>query len=126
MESTKDFVTQLRKQRKPRHHKLISFDLSALFTSVPLDNTLDIIMRRINVDKEIETNIPEEFLKELLLLYTKNVILSFDNVLYNQTDGVAMGSPLDPVIANILMVDLEKKIVPKLYNCMNETLETVC
>jgi hypothetical protein len=27
---------------------------------------------------------------------------------YGQTDGVAMGSPLSPVIANIYMVDYEK------------------
>lgn len=31
-------------------------------------------------------------------------------------DGVAMGSPLGPVLANIFMVELENEIVPKLEN----------
>ena len=33
---------------------------------------------------------------------------------YIQIDGVAMGSPLGPVLANIFMVELEKIIIPKL------------
>ena len=48
----------------------------------------------------------------------KNVIFSFNDELYNQTDGVAMGSPLGPVIANIFMVELERKTLPKLRNYM--------
>ncbi|XP_057310566.1 uncharacterized protein LOC130648530 [Hydractinia symbiolongicarpus] len=35
---------------------------------------------------------------------------------YKLVDGVAMGSPLGPVLANIFMVELEKEIVPKLEN----------
>jgi hypothetical protein len=33
----------------------------------------------------------------------------FDGQFYEQTDGVAMGSPLSPVIANFFMEDHEKK-----------------
>ena len=34
---------------------------------------------------------------------TKSVEFSFNNVMYKQTDGVAMGSPLDPALANIFV-----------------------
>ena len=34
--------------------------------------------------------------------------------IYIQIDGVAMGSPLGPILANIFMVELEKIIIPKL------------
>ena len=34
---------------------------------------------------------------------------SYDGKFYEQTDGVAMGSPLSPVIANFFMEDFEKK-----------------
>ena len=33
-------------------------------------------------------------MKELLSLCTKNVRFSFDDIIYQQCDGVAMGSPL--------------------------------
>ena len=36
---------------------------------------------------------------------------SFGDKLYDQVDGVAMGSPLGPVVANIFMSDFEKKVL---------------
>ena len=60
----------------------------------------------------MKTNIPREELKELLELCTKQVHFSFNNTLYKQSDGVAMGSPLGPVLAGIFMVDLETKVMP--------------
>ena len=47
-------------------------------------------------------------------LCTKNVHFSFDNDIYIQIDGVAMGSHLGPVIANIFMVERQTSLVPKL------------
>ena len=53
-------------------------------------------------------------MKKLLTICTKNVHFSFNNDIYIQIDGVAMGSPLGPVLANIFMVKLENVLVPKL------------
>ena len=53
-------------------------------------------------------------MKKLLLLCTKNEHFTFNNETYQQIDGVAMGSPLGPVIAGIFMVELETNIVPTL------------
>ena len=47
-------------------------------------------------------------MKELLLLCTKNAHFTFNNEIYQQCDGVAMGPPLGPVITGIFMVELEK------------------
>ena len=48
-------------------------------------------------------SIPEAVLKKLLLKATTEVEFSFDNVMYRQIDGVAMGSPLGLVLANIFV-----------------------
>ena len=39
---------------------------------------------------------------------------SFDNVLFEQINGVSMGSCLAPVLANIILTELEKVIVDDL------------
>ena len=70
------------------------------------------------MEKEIVTNITLNELKELLLLCTKNVHFSFNGQFYLQIDGIAMGSPLGPVIAGILMVELERSLLPKLSSYM--------
>ena len=53
-------------------------------------------------------------MKDLITLCTKNVPFTFNNEIYQQRDGVAMGSPLRPVLAGIIMVKLENSIFSKL------------
>ena len=43
---------------------------------------------------------------------------SFEGDLYKQINGVAMGSPLGPVLANVFMVELEKNLVPTLSDIL--------
>ena len=38
----------------------------------------------------------------------------FNDEIYIQSDGVAMGSPLGPLLANIFMTSLEEEVIPKL------------
>ena len=51
-------------------------------------------------------------MRKLLLLYTKNVHFCFGSDIYQQNDGVTMGSPLGLVLAGIVMVELETRIIP--------------
>ena len=53
-------------------------------------------------------------MKELLYLWTKNAHFTLNSNTYVQADGVAMGSPYGPVLANIFMVELEQNIIPTL------------
>ena len=53
-------------------------------------------------------------MKELLLLCTKNVHFTFNGQIYIQVDGVAMGSPLAPLLADIFMIELERSLIPNL------------
>ena len=57
-------------------------------------------------------------MKKLLLLCTKNVHFTFNNKIYQQCDGVAIGFPLGPVIAGIFMVELERTLLPRLTEYM--------
>ena len=102
--------------RIPPGYKMVSFDVVSLFTNVPLDERIDIIIKRIYDKKEINTDIPKKEMKELLYLCTKNAHFTLNNKTYLQVDGVAMGSPLGPVLANIFMGELERNIITTLSN----------
>lgn len=77
--STDHLLETLEGKSVPPNHKIVSFDVTSLFTNVPLEYTIDIILRRIYDEKEIRTNIPKKDMKTLLLLCTKNVHFSFND-----------------------------------------------
>ena len=58
-------------------------------------------------------------MRDLLLLCTKNVHFSYSGDIYTQANGVAMGSPLNPVLAGIFMVELERPLLPTLRQNMS-------
>ena len=97
---------------------MISFDVSSLFTMIPLDFTIYLTLKRIYGDKEIETKISRKDMKNLLSICTKNVHFTFGNNIYQQKDGAAMGSPLGPVLTGIFMVHLERTLIPGLEKFM--------
>ena len=53
-------------------------------------------------------------LKQKLTLSVKSFCFLFNDVYYKQIDGVAMGSPVGPLLANLLLVCYEYKL---LENC---------
>ena len=114
-----EFINNIKSEKVPIGHSFISFDVKSLFINVPLDYAINIILRRIYDNNELYTNISKKEKKELLLLCTKNVHFTFNNKIYQQCDGVAMGSPLGPVIAGIFMVELEKSLIPTLIEHMS-------
>lgn len=104
----------------------------SLFTYVPLDITIKVILRRIYDENEIQTKIKWSEIKELLLLLIKNVHFIFDNDIYQQHDGVAMWSALGPVIPWIFIVKLERTPLPRLIEfmttwkwCIDEAIATI-
>ena len=89
---------------------------------MPLDKTIEIILERVYEKKEITTTIPKREMKELLYLCTKTVHFSFSNEIYMQNDGEVMDSPLEPVLANIFMVELERTAIQSLSDKIKLTL----
>ena len=52
-------------------------------------------------------------MKKLLIDACTKTSFIFHNNIYEQKDGVSMGSPLGPVLANIVMTELEEKVIKK-------------
>ena len=93
---------------------LISYDVTSLFTNIPLQETIDIAINLI-FNPNPNLNITRKELKKRFLFTTSQIHFIFSSKFYNQIDGVAMGSPLAPVLANIFMGFHESKWLNK-YN----------
>ena len=100
---------------------MISFDVSSLFINIPLDDTVNIILdslfSEINTITSNGCSFNRAHFKKLLEFAVKDNNFIFNNQLYEQIDGVVMGSPLGPAFAKIFMCALEKKF---LSNCPSD------
>ena len=105
LRDTFEFV-ELVKDLDLSSQRMISFDVTSLFTNVPLIETIDFICNYIE-SANFAVNLPTRDLRELLLRCTFDIQFRFDGCLYRQTDGVAMGSPLGPLLSDIFMGSLE-------------------
>ena len=86
---------------------MVSFDVESLFTSIPLDECIDLAITYIYQGNPGLKISPTD-LKTLFSFATTETHFSFKDVFYDQIDGVAMSSPLAPVLANLFMEHHEK------------------
>ena len=85
-----------------------SLDVDSLFTNFPLDETIDICINHLFENTDTVEGFKKSELKQLLCLATKEPYFIFNGLLYKQIDGVAMGSPLGPFLANAFLSYYEK------------------
>ena len=74
--------------------------MTSLFTDIPLQETVDIAINVI-FNHNHHLNINKKELKKPFLFATSQTHFIFNSKFYNHFDGVAMSSPLAPVLANI-------------------------
>jgi hypothetical protein len=107
--------------------KLISFDVTNLFTRVSLDRTIELITLKLygpehtcTYNKQIKkpqwcSNCKNRSeMKKLLDISTKDSHFLFNGKVFAQTNGIAMGSSLGPLFADIYMNHLESKLMKRL------------
>ena len=101
--STHDFVEQVKHINLAPGECLSSYDVSALFTSVPVDPALKVIKDLLEKDPTLKerTVLPVEDITLLLEFCLKNTYFSFQGQFYEQVKGAAMGSPVSPIVANL-------------------------
>ena len=109
--STHDFVEQVKQLTLAPGECLRSYDVSPLFTSVPVDPALKVIMDLLEKDPIVKdrTVLTVNDIIQLLEFCLKNMYFSFQDQFYEQVKGVAMGSPVSPTVANLYMEYFEQK-----------------
>ena len=87
---------------------IASLDAESLFTNISLEETVKNCVNDLFSNNFYSGKLSRKNLYDLLKLATTESSFIFDNKLYKQIDGVAMGSPLGPTLANAFVCHYEK------------------
>jgi hypothetical protein len=122
LNSTTSFLDKLKAFAFNPKDKLISFDVESLFTNVPINETIDLIANYVYAqDEDKQPPFKKLIFKRMLTLATGGFFM-YNGKMYQQVDGVTMGSPLGPTLANFFLAHYESKLLsvhkefhPRLY-----------
>ena len=88
---------------------MASFDIKSLFTNISLDETIEMINNELFKDESTHLYYTKKQFINLLDLAIKDSPFLFNNNLYVQVDGVAIGSCLGPTLTNAFLCHHETK-----------------
>ena len=123
VKDSKHLVNILKEVQTEEQDIMVSFDVESLFTNVPTDETLEILKELLDKDDSLSsrTPIPKDTVLELTRLCLTTTYFQYKDSFYQQKSGMAMGSPLSPLMANIFMEWFEERALdtalkkPKLW-----------
>ena len=96
----------------------MSFDVSALLTSIPVQSTIEAMKKKLEQDTELQQRTPMSInnILELLEFCICNTYFLFQGQFYEQTQGATIESPVSPVVANIYMELFEDRALTSAVN----------
>ena len=111
--NSKQFADEMKEMKLEEGECITSYNVTALFTSIPIPSALDITKKKLEQDAELSkrTIKPADTILELLDFCLNNTYFVFQGTFYEQTRGAAMGSPISPIIANIFMKAFEHRAI---------------
>jgi hypothetical protein len=118
------FVEEITTIPNSEEYIMASFDVTSLFTNIPLQETIGIATQHLYEDDQQQAPIMKRtWFQQLLELSVKDILFTFNEQLFAQVDGVAMGNPLGPTLANIFLChheclwleDCPTEFKPRLY-----------
>ena len=89
---------------------MASLDVESLFTNIPLNERINNCVSDQHNKNLYNGKLNKRDLFELLETGTSESSFNFDYLLYKQVDGVAMGSPLGPILANVFYAIMKKNV----------------
>ncbi|XP_062710247.1 uncharacterized protein LOC134288682 [Aedes albopictus] len=98
--SSFEFCDEVNNVTLPEGYVMISLDVTSLFTNVPRSLVIKNIIERWN---EVKTQINLDLFLEIVEYCMEASFFCFEGQYYKQTYGTAMGSPLSPIVADIVL-----------------------
>ncbi|XP_063975376.1 uncharacterized protein LOC135161598 isoform X2 [Diachasmimorpha longicaudata] len=106
-------VKKIRSLNLPDDFEMISMDAVSLFTNIPIVLVIAGIKKRWKWIQKY-TKITQDSFIDAVSLCVNASTFQFNNIKYQQIFGAAMGSPLSPIVAEIVLQDLENFCIKKL------------
>ena len=109
LKNTQHFIQQIQGKRLESGEVIPSFGVKALFTSVPVATSIQIVKQILQQDPTLpqRTNMSIQQITTLLECCFTNTDFLFQGKYYEQVQGAAMGSPISSLIANLFMEEFE-------------------
>lgn len=82
---------------------MASFDVENLYTNIPVPETITITINELFKDTDRAGNIKRKYFDKLLTYAAIESYFLFDGKLYQQINGISMGSPISPALANAFL-----------------------
>ena len=101
IENSFDFAKEIADQDSKLF--MASVDIKSLFTNIPLEETISVCCDSLCSNGTKVNKINRVDFKKLLRAALQNKFFNFEGKIYKQIDGVAMGSPLGPTLANAFL-----------------------
>ena len=115
VKNSTDFINQIKNIKVPKNYIMASFDIESMFNSIPIQLVLKSIKKRWEKIKKF-TKLPQnEFLKGLDVLMN-SLFFKYDDKYYKQVNGLPMGLSISPIIADIVIQDIEEHVLSKYKN----------
>ena len=97
-----DFIRKVNNIKLFPNYKLVSLDIVNLYTNIPINDTLNILRDNLMKCNKLNTQAIDELLNLLEVILKQNYF-EFNDRFYSQRDGLAMGSPLSGLLADIYL-----------------------
>ena len=101
------FLVSELKSIDTNNKSMVSLDVNSLLTNIPLTESIDLAVSSI-LQNNSSLKLSTQDLTKLFSFATAQTHFLFNGNTYDQIDGVSMGSPLAPVLANLFMGHHEK------------------
>ena len=110
IQNSGDFLDKVKNLEVPPGQKQIAYDVSALFTSIPLPDATKAVRNKLDEDPKLQdrTSLSRERIFGLLSFCRNTTYFTYSEVIYKQKHGATMGSPVSPIIANLYMEGFEE------------------
>ena len=110
---TNAFINLIETTTLPPDCILASIDVSSLYTNIPHDEGKQSAMKALRQSTNPAPDQPHpEIMGELIDLVLKNNVFEFNDKMYLQIQGTAMGTKMAPAYANLFMGDIENTLIP--------------